>query len=94
MPTTVQRWFQLIRGDVENLRSGVNNLSHADPLYVLQATDDIILSAGVLRTKAIREARGQGATWDEIGQALGITRQAAWEKFHSVVGEEGVGAVS
>ncbi|MFF7610242.1 hypothetical protein [Streptomyces parvulus] len=27
------------------------------------------------------EARREGATWTEVGQALGMTRQSAWEWF-------------
>ncbi|HLI45152.1 MAG TPA: ClpX C4-type zinc finger protein [Acidimicrobiales bacterium] len=29
----------------------------------------------------VRRARELGATWAQIGRALGITRQSAWERF-------------
>jgi hypothetical protein len=29
----------------------------------------------------VRKARELGATWGTIGQALGMTRQSAWERF-------------
>ncbi|HSZ37458.1 MAG TPA: ClpX C4-type zinc finger protein [Acidimicrobiales bacterium] len=29
----------------------------------------------------VRRARQLGATWAQIGDALGITRQSAWERF-------------
>lgn len=29
----------------------------------------------------VRRARALGATWTRIGQALGMTRQSAWERF-------------
>ncbi len=29
----------------------------------------------------VRRARTLGATWAQIGEALGITRQSAWERF-------------
>jgi ClpX C4-type zinc finger len=29
----------------------------------------------------VREVRRRGVTWARIGQALGITRQSAWERF-------------
>lgn len=29
----------------------------------------------------VRLARGRGLSWTEIGQALGVSRQAAWERF-------------
>jgi len=30
---------------------------------------------------AVGAARQQGSTWDEIGTALGVSRQAAWGRF-------------
>ena len=32
-------------------------------------------------TQYVRKARQLGATWALIGQALGMTRQSAWERF-------------
>jgi hypothetical protein len=29
----------------------------------------------------VRRARALGATWARIGEALGMTRQSAWERF-------------
>jgi hypothetical protein len=29
----------------------------------------------------VNKARSSGATWSDIGQALGVTRQSAWERF-------------
>ena len=29
----------------------------------------------------VRELRRRGVTWSKIGEALGITRQSAWERF-------------
>lgn len=34
-----------------------------------------------LTKSAVAEARCQGATWEEVGAALGMSRQAAWERF-------------
>lgn len=31
----------------------------------------------------VRAWRGTGASWQDIGDALGITRQAAWSRFAS-----------
>ena len=31
----------------------------------------------------VRRARALGATWAQIGNALGMTRQSAWERFSS-----------
>lgn len=32
-------------------------------------------------TQLVRRARALGATWAKIGEALGMTRQSAWERF-------------
>ncbi|MQY02807.1 hypothetical protein ACRB68_08420 [Actinomadura sp. RB68] len=29
----------------------------------------------------VRELRRRGATWEQIAQALGVTRRSAWERF-------------
>lgn len=34
-----------------------------------------------LERTAVTAARAQGRTWDEIGKALGVSRQAAWGRF-------------
>lgn len=31
--------------------------------------------------------RQQGASWSDIGDALGVTRQSAWARFSAVTGE-------
>jgi hypothetical protein len=40
-------------------------------------------AAGVEQTFTgwVRRARALGATWAKIGEALGMTRQSAWERF-------------
>jgi ClpX C4-type zinc finger len=44
-----------------------------------------VAAAGQLASSALAEwvgkARSQGVTWARIGSALGMTRQAAWERF-------------
>jgi hypothetical protein len=32
-------------------------------------------------TRWVRQARTRGITWTRIGEALGMTRQSAWERF-------------
>jgi len=53
-----------------------------DPLGYLKA---IRKGAGVLEEQgikdAVRAARRQRMSWTEIGDALGVTRQSAWEKY-------------
>ena len=34
-----------------------------------------------LESQAVALARSQGASWTDVGTALGISRQAAWDRF-------------
>jgi hypothetical protein len=53
----------------------------ANPLGVLKGLANASRSIESKLTEAVREARRQRFTWEEIGAAIGITRQAAWERF-------------
>lgn len=44
------------------------------------------------RADTVRQARSFGATWEQIGDAMGITRQAAHKRFGSIADEAGKGA--
>ncbi len=37
------------------------------------------------RNRAIGAAQREGATWDQIAAVLGVSRQAAWEKYRAHV---------
>jgi hypothetical protein len=57
------------------------NRRDADPLEVLRAASQFQRYFDAVQGAAAKAARGEGNTWDQIGQALGVTRQAAWERF-------------
>lgn len=52
-----------------------------NPLGVLKGLANVSRSIDSKLTEAVREGRRQRFTWEEIGAALGISRQAAWERF-------------
>ena len=57
-------------------------ISEPDPLAALGATRAL---AGLLSTwesRLVGEAIEAGATWEVVGGAVGVSRQAAWERFH------------
>jgi hypothetical protein len=61
--------------------------SEPDPLAALGASRAL---AGLLSTwdaQLVGEAVAEGATWEVIGGTVGVTRQAAWERFHGDVHE-------
>jgi hypothetical protein len=54
-------------------------LSRAEALELLALQEVVARKAGYGRQLTIRTARSAGASWSDIGRAIGTTRQAAWE---------------
>ena len=54
-------------------------LRRAEALELLALGEVITRKAGQGRQLTVRTARGAGASWAEIGQCLGTSRQSAWE---------------
>ena len=52
-----------------------------DPLGALRGIRKSTQSVQAAVPEIVAMAREQRCTWEEIGDALGITRQAAWERF-------------
>jgi hypothetical protein len=53
----------------------------ADPLEALRELSRADMELEALRRERVEAARRQGATWDQIGESLGMSRQAAWEYY-------------
>jgi hypothetical protein len=49
-----------------------------DDLFVARAASRAV---DKLIRQTVRDARAQGCTWAEIGQALAMSKQSAWERF-------------
>jgi hypothetical protein len=60
----------------------------ADPLPALRATTVLYGEVAAWQSDLVRDSVGRGATWDDIGRALGTTRQAAWARFRFVTDDE------
>ncbi|XVU26213.1 hypothetical protein ACQPZJ_03895 [Actinoplanes sp. CA-054009] len=54
-------------------------LSRSEALELLALNEVVIRKAGYGRQAMVRTARDAGASWTQIGAALGSTKQAAWE---------------
>lgn len=52
-----------------------------DILDMIGSVRLVELGAQQARQAIVREARAEGRTWEEIGDALGTTRQAAQQRF-------------
>jgi len=64
-------------------------LSRDEALEMLALCDVVIRKAGYGRQAMVRAARGAGASWTQIGSALGSTKQAAWEAHNRWMEEQG-----
>ena len=52
-----------------------------DPLAALRVLTDSEHELDRIRREQVIAARAAGASWQQIGDALGVTRQSAWESF-------------
>src|SRR6267143_4861972 len=52
-----------------------------DPLGVLRGITKGIRKLDNALRDAVASARSRGHSWEEIAEALGVTRQSAWERF-------------
>ncbi len=52
-------------------------------LDLVRLTDSARAESSILLTAAVQSARGAGCTWSQIGEVLGITRQAAQQRYGS-----------
>ncbi len=51
------------------------------PISALEAIARMRRCLDELERKAVESARAKGATWSEIAEAVGVTRQAMYQKF-------------
>lgn len=51
------------------------------PLEGLRVAQGVEKAVDKVLREQVRRARDAGCSWSEIGQALGTTKQAAWERF-------------
>src|SRR5713226_8886872 len=53
-----------------------------DPLLALGATRALRAHLSTWEAQLVGEAVADGATWETIGSSVGVSRQAAWQRFH------------
>ena len=58
---------------------GATPLGRDEALELLALSEVIIRKAGYGRQLTVRSARAAGASWAQIGAALGTSKQSAWE---------------
>jgi hypothetical protein len=57
-------------------------LADPDPLIALGATRALAPLLSTWEARLVAEATAAGATWETIGATVGVSRQAAWQRFH------------
>ena len=72
--------------DDEQVRLAVE-LGSADPLGQLRGLRAADRQLDLWQRETIARARQQGASWSEIGEALGVSKQAAWKLYNDDVRE-------
>ncbi|WP_433225161.1 hypothetical protein [Actinomadura formosensis] len=63
-------------------------LTRAETLEMLALGEVIVRKAGYGRQLSVRSARRVGASWAQIGAALGTSKQAAWETHNRWIDEQ------
>jgi hypothetical protein len=63
-------------------------LSRPEALEMLALSEVVIRKAGYGRQAMVRTARAAGASWTQIGAALGSSKQAAWEAHNRWIAEQ------
>jgi len=63
-------------------------LSRDEALELLALSEVVSRKAGYGRQTMMRSARGAGASWTQIGAALGTSKQAAWESHNRWIEEQ------
>ena len=66
------------------------HIGQAQTLEQIRAEAWAVSAAQARLTEAVRAARTAGHSWTEIGQAAGITRQAAHERWAHLTGTESI----
>ncbi len=88
-------WEGILRKDPVNVvaRGALEQLPEAGPLEALAVNARLVDLLTGRRWYVMRDAREAGATWSEIGQALGMTKQGAadWYRRAIVKQEQYVG---
>jgi hypothetical protein len=61
--------------------AGWEKMTNEDLLTGLETAEATVEATRAVLQRMIDELRRRSVSWDAIGKALGISRQAAWERF-------------
>jgi len=72
---------RILAGEASPEFTDWSSLGDAELLATLRPTAEAAGSMRELLQQRVDLLRGRGLSWEEIGTALGVSRQAAWERF-------------
>ena len=75
-----------IVGSGGNVRLRASGDWESEPLKGLREASRLATAVDKLVGQEVALARRAGHSWTEVGEALGVTRQAAWERFSGNAG--------
>lgn len=81
MPNPLTSLAANMRHDVDEILAAPVLTGDRSPLETLSAALRIQQAAAELVAAAISDARDEGCTWSQIGDVLGVSRQAAFQRF-------------
>ncbi len=61
--------------------SAIDRMDNREALYALEAVKAAQAGLDIIARQAVAMARQDDETWAEIGQSLGVTRQAAQQRY-------------
>jgi hypothetical protein len=68
-------------------REAVDELARGDDAVRLEAANRLRRATEALVTELVAAARSEGSTWADIGEVLGVSTQAAHQKYRWAVAE-------
>jgi len=77
----VERCNEILTGDGTPAFAELDTMSDDELLASLRSASTAVQSMRQLLQERVSELRRRELTWGQIGAALGVSRQAAWERF-------------
>jgi len=81
MPDSLTALSTALRRELDGLLAAPALAEDQDPLAALRAATTVQTRAAELLAAAVQRARDAGATWQQVGDVLGTSRQAAFQRF-------------
>ena len=77
----VERCNDILAGEGSPAFATLETMSDEELLATLHPASAAVESMRGMLAQRVSELRGRDVTWERIGAALGVSRQAAWERF-------------